>query len=125
MHRVSNALAPAIDADTNTLTENISLDLGSVPHVLIERRAPVPATGNVVFSTGIDDQEALDLHVIRGNRAMSSDNISIGVFRFSGFAPRPAGVPQIEIRLTADGVDLVVEGECDGSPVAVELLAEE
>jgi molecular chaperone DnaK len=76
--------------------------MGSVMTILIERNTTVPIRKTEVFSTAEDNQPAVDIHVLQGERSMASDNMSLGRFRLDGIAPSPRGLPQIEVTFDID-----------------------
>jgi molecular chaperone DnaK len=69
---------------------------------LIERNTTIPARKSEVFSTAEDTQQAVDIHVLQGEREMAADNRTLGKFRLDGIAPAPRGVPQIEVTFDID-----------------------
>jgi molecular chaperone DnaK len=76
--------------------------LGSVSTKLIERNTTIPTSKNEVFSTAADNQNSVEIHVLQGEREMSSDNKSLGRFVLDGIPPAPRGVPQIEVTFNID-----------------------
>ncbi|GIL18635.1 MAG: chaperone protein DnaK [Oligoflexia bacterium] len=76
--------------------------LGGVMTVLIERNTTVPVKKSQVFSTAADNQPAVDIHVLQGERKMSSDNKTLGRFELMGIPPAPRGVPQVEVTFDID-----------------------
>ncbi|HSQ27988.1 MAG TPA: molecular chaperone DnaK [Anaerolineales bacterium] len=76
--------------------------LGGVMTVLIERNTTIPVKKTEVFSTAEDNQTAVDVHVMQGERPMASDNMSLGRFRLEGIPPAPRGVPQVEVTFDID-----------------------
>jgi molecular chaperone DnaK len=76
--------------------------LGGVMTPLIERNTTIPVKRSEVFSTADDNQTAVDVHVLQGERPMASDNISLGRFRLEGLPPAPRGLPQIEVTFDID-----------------------
>ena len=76
--------------------------LGSVMTPLIERNTTIPVKKTEVFSTAEDNQTAVDVHVLQGERPMANDNMSLGRFRLEGIPPAPRGVPQIEVTFDID-----------------------
>ena len=76
--------------------------MGSVMTKLIESNTTVPTKKTEVFSTAVDNQPAVDIHVLQGERPMSGDNKSIGRFQLTNIPPAPRGVPQIEVTFDID-----------------------
>jgi molecular chaperone DnaK len=76
--------------------------LGGVMTRLIERNTTIPARKSEIFSTAADDQPAVEIHVLQGERELARDNKSLGHFRLEGIAPAPRGIPQIEVTFDID-----------------------
>jgi molecular chaperone DnaK len=76
--------------------------LGGVMTKLIERNTTIPARKSEVFSTAEDNQPAVEIHVLQGERELARDNKSLGRFRLEGIAPAPRGIPQIEVTFDID-----------------------
>jgi molecular chaperone DnaK len=76
--------------------------LGGVMTNLIERNTTIPVRKTETFSTAEDNQTAVDIHVLQGERPMAKDNMSLGRFRLEGIPPAPRGVPQIEVTFDID-----------------------
>ncbi|MBF0288683.1 MAG: molecular chaperone DnaK [SAR324 cluster bacterium] len=81
--------------------------LGGVMTKLIERNTTIPTRKSQVFSTAADNQPAVDVHVLQGEREMASDNKTLGNFQLVGIAPAPRGVPQIEVAFDIDANGIV------------------
>ncbi len=76
--------------------------LGGVMTPLIERNSAIPTKKTQVFSTAADNQPAVDIHVLQGERKMATDNKTLGRFELSGLPPAPRGVPQVEVIFDID-----------------------
>jgi molecular chaperone DnaK len=76
--------------------------MGGVTTKLIERNTTIPTSKSETFSTAADNQPQVEIHVLQGEREMSSDNKSLGRFVLDGIAPAPRGVPQIEVTFILD-----------------------
>ena len=76
--------------------------LGGVMTRIIPRNTTIPTKKSEVFSTAVDGQTNVEIHVLQGEREMSSDNKSLGTFRLDGIPPAPRGVPQIEVTFDID-----------------------
>jgi molecular chaperone DnaK len=76
--------------------------LGGVMTKLIERNTTIPTRKSEVFSTAEDNQPAVEIHVLQGERELARDNKSLGHFRLDGIAPAPRGIPQIEVTFDID-----------------------
>ena len=81
--------------------------LGGVATKLIERNTTIPTRKSQIFSTAADNQTAVDIHVMQGEREMAADNITLGRFQLTGIAPAPRGVPQIEVTFDIDANGIV------------------
>jgi molecular chaperone DnaK len=76
--------------------------LGGVMTALIDRNTAIPTKKTQVFSTAADNQPAVDIHVLQGERKMASDNKTLGRFELTGLPPAPRGVPQVEVIFDID-----------------------
>jgi molecular chaperone DnaK len=76
--------------------------MGGVTTKLIDRNSTIPTSKSETFSTAADNQPQVEIHVLQGEREMSSDNKSLGRFTLDGIAPAPRGVPQIEVTFDLD-----------------------
>ena len=81
--------------------------LGGVFTVLIPRNTTIPTSKSQVFSTAADNQPAVDIHVLQGERKMAADNKTLGNFQLSGIPAAPRGVPQIEVTFDIDANGIV------------------
>jgi molecular chaperone DnaK len=81
--------------------------LGGVFTKLIERNSTIPTEKSQVFSTAADNQPAVTINVLQGERAMAKDNIPLGMFHLTGIPPAPRGIPQIEVKFSIDADGIV------------------
>ncbi len=81
--------------------------LGGVATKLIERNTTIPTKKSQIFSTAADNQSAVDIHVMQGEREMAKDNITLGRFQLNGIPAAPRGVPQIEVTFDIDANGIV------------------
>lgn len=81
--------------------------MGNVMTVLIPRNTTIPASKSQVFSTAVDNQPAVDIHVLQGERPMASDNKTLGNFQLGNILPARRGVPQIEVTFDIDANGIV------------------
>ncbi len=76
--------------------------LGGVMTVMIERNTTIPVKKTETYSTAADNQTAVDIHILQGERPLATDNMSLGRFRLDGIPPAPRGIPQIEVTFDID-----------------------
>jgi molecular chaperone DnaK len=82
--------------------------LGGVMTRIIPRNTTIPTKKSEVFSTAVDGQTNVEIHVLQGEREMSTDNKSLGTFRLDGIPPAPRGVPQIEVTFDIDANGILI-----------------
>jgi len=87
--------------DVTPLTLGVEV-LGGLREPLIERNTTIPTSKSKVFTTAADNQTAVTVHIVQGERPMATDNVSLGSFNLSGIPPAPRGVPQIEVKFDLD-----------------------
>ena len=76
--------------------------MGGVTSKIILRNSTIPASGREMFTTGVDNQTAVDVHVLQGERELAADCRSLARFKLRGIPPMPAGLPRIEVRFQID-----------------------
>jgi Fe-S protein assembly chaperone HscA len=76
--------------------------MGGVVSKIILRNSTIPATGSEMFTTGVDNQTAVDIHVLQGERELVADNRSLARFKLRGIPPMPAGLPRVEVQFQID-----------------------
>lgn len=81
--------------------------LGGVATRLIERNTTIPTKKSQIFSTAADNQTAVDIHVMQGEREIAAGNITLGRFQLTGIPPAPRGIPQIEVTFDIDANGIV------------------
>src|SRR5690625_121880 len=81
--------------------------MGAVTTKLIERNTTIPTSESQIFSTAADNQTAVDIHVLQGEREMAADNKTLGRFQLTDIPPAPRGVPQIEVKFDIDANGIV------------------
>ena len=87
--------------DVTPLTLGIET-LGGVREPLIERNTTIPTSKNKIFTTAADNQTAVTIHIVQGERSMAADNVSLGSFNLSNIPPAPRGIPQIDVKFDID-----------------------
>ena len=87
--------------DVTPLTLGVEV-LGGLREPLIERNTTIPTSKSKVFTTAADNQTAVTIHIVQGERPMAVDNVSLGSFNLSGIPPAPRGIPQIEVKFDID-----------------------
>jgi molecular chaperone DnaK len=87
--------------------------LGGVMTPLIERNTTIPVKKSQVFSTADDNQTAVDIHILQGERPMAADNMTLGHFRLEGIPPAPRGLPQVEVTFDIDANGILSVGAKD------------
>ena len=81
--------------------------MGNVMTVMIERNTTIPVQKTEIYSTAADNQTAVDIHVLQGERPMAGDNMTLGRFRLDGIPPAQRGVPQIEVTFDIDANGII------------------
>ncbi len=76
--------------------------MGGVVSKIIMRNSTIPATGSEMFTTGVDNQTAVDIHVLQGERELVADNRSLARFKLRGIPPMPAGLPRVQVQFQID-----------------------
>jgi molecular chaperone DnaK len=81
--------------------------VGGAASKIIRRNSTIPATGSEVFTTFVDDQTAVDIHVVQGERELAADNRSLARFKLRGIPPMPAGLPRVLVQFQIDANGLL------------------
>ncbi len=92
--------------DVTPLTLGIET-LGGVTTTMIERNTTIPARRSEIFSTASDNQPAVEIHVLQGEREFAKDNVTLGQFHLTDIPPAPRGVPQVEVTFDIDANGIV------------------
>ncbi len=92
--------------DVTPLTLGIET-LGGVREPLIERNTTIPTSKSKVFTTAVDNQTSVTIHVVQGERPMATDNVSLGSFNLTDVPPAPRGIPQIEVKFDIDANGII------------------
>jgi len=92
--------------DVTPLTLGIET-MGGVREPLIERNTTIPTSKSKVFTTAADNQTAVTIHVVQGERPMANDNVSLGSFNLTDLPPAPRGIPQIEVKFDIDANGII------------------
>ncbi|MDE1861432.1 MAG: molecular chaperone DnaK [Thaumarchaeota archaeon] len=87
--------------DVTPLTLGVEV-LGGLREPIIDRNTTIPTSKSKTFTTAADNQTAVTIHIVQGERSMASDNVSLGSFNLSGIPPAPRGIPQIEVKFDID-----------------------
>ena len=98
---LAGGVSDVVLLDVTPLTLGIET-LGGVRTPLIERNSTIPTSKKQTFSTADDNQSAVDIHVLQGEREMAADNRTLGRFKLEGIPPAPRGMPQIEVTFDID-----------------------
>ena len=100
--------------------------LGKVMTVLIPRNTTIPTNKTEVFSTAVDNQTGVDIHILQGERSMADDNKTLGMFRLDGLPAAPRGVPQVEVSFDIDAngiLSVTAKDKATGKEQKVEITA--
>ena len=100
--------------------------LGGVMTQLISKNTTIPAKNSQVFSTAEDNQPAVSVHVLQGEREMAADNKTLGRFELTGIAPAPRGMPQVEVTFDIDAngiVDVSARDQATGKQQSIRITA--
>jgi molecular chaperone DnaK len=109
---LSGTVKDVLLLDVTPLTLGVET-LGGVMTPIIERNTTVPVKKSQVFSTAEDNQQAVTIHVLQGERPMASDNMSLGQFNLEGIPPAPRGMPQVEVTFDIDANGIIHVGARD------------
>jgi molecular chaperone DnaK len=109
---LSGTVKDVLLLDVTPLTLGVET-LGGVMTPIIERNTTIPIKKSQVFSTAEDNQQAVTIHVLQGERPMAADNMSLGQFNLEGIPPAPRGMPQVEVTFDIDANGILHVGARD------------
>src|SRR5574338_581587 len=92
--------------DVTPLTLGVEV-LGGLREPIIDRNTTIPTSKSKIFTTAADNQTAVTIHIVQGERPMAADNVSLGSFNLTGLPPAPRGIPQIEVKFDIDANGII------------------
>ena len=122
---LSGSVKDVLLLDVTPLTLGLET-LGGVMTPLIERNTTIPIKKSQVFSTAEDEQTAVTVHVLQGERPMAADNMSLGQFNLEGIPPAPRGMPQVEVTFDIDAngiLNVSAEDKATGKAQTIKITA--
>jgi molecular chaperone DnaK len=122
---LSGSVKDVLLLDVTPLTLGVET-LGGVMTPIIERNTTIPIKKSQIFSTAEDNQSAVTIHVLQGERPMAADNISLGHFNLEGLPPAPRGMPQIEVTFDIDAngiLNVSARDQATGKAQAIKITA--